>query len=175
MCDPISLAISAAAMSAFGAYSQADAQKQQANYQAQVDRNNATIASQQRSDALQRGEIAAEQSMQKQAQMLGQQRASLAANGVDLTEGSAQDLLATTKFLGAADVNTIQSNAAREAWGYSIQGMNSSAAAALDQWKADNTNPVAIGAMSGFGSLLNSASSYAIAKAGAKDGATTKA
>ena len=154
-----------AGMSAYQASEQADAQKKAANYQAQVDRNNATISSQQRSAAIQQGEVDTQTAMRQQAQTLSAQRAALASNGVDLTEGSSQDLLATTKFLGAADVNTIQSNAARQAWGYDVQGMNTSASGQLKQWQADSINPAGIGAMAGTQSLLSSASSYAAAGA----------
>ncbi len=161
----VAFAVVGAGVSAYGASEQADASKKAANYQAQVADNNAKIAAQQRSSALQQGDIAAQQAQLQQAQTLSAQRAALSANGVDLTEGSAQDLLTTTKFLGAADVNTIQSNAAREAWGYSVQGSNLQAQSGLDKWKADNINPTGIGAMAGASSLLTSASSYASAKA----------
>lgn len=161
----IGLAAAGAGMSAYSASEQADASKKAANYQAQVNANNAKIAEYQRSSAIQQGEVDAQNSMRQQAQTLSAQRAALASNGVDLTEGSSQDLLATTKFLGAADVNTIQSNAARQAWGYDVQGMNASAAGQLDKWKADNINPAGIGAMAGTQSLLSSASSYASAGA----------
>lgn len=157
----VATAVAGAGMSAYSASEQADASKKAANYQAQVNANNAKIAEYQRSSAIQQGEVDAQNAMRQQAQTLSAQRAALASNGVDLTEGSAQDLLATTKFLGAADVNTIQSNAARQAWGYDVQGTNASAAGQLDQWKADNINPAGIGAMAGASSLLSSASSYA--------------
>jgi len=161
------LAIGSVALSAgFGAYSasqQASAQKQANDYQAAVARNNATIASQQRSDAIQRGEIDAQTAMRAQASVLGSQRASLAANGVDLGQGSALDQLASTKFLGAMDVNTIQSNAARTAWGYDVQNMNDNAGATLSKWQADSINPAGVGAMAGGQSILSSASSFAMA------------
>ncbi len=161
----VGVAAASAGMSAYSASEQADASKKAANYQAQVAANNAKIAQYQRSSAIQQGEVDAQTAMRQQAQTLSAQRAALASNGVDLTEGSSQDLLATTKFLGAADVNTIQSNAARQAWGYDVQGMNASASGQLDKWKADNINPAGIGAMAGASSLLSSASSYASAGA----------
>ena len=163
-------AVASAGMSAYSASQQAQAQKQAGNYNAQVARNNATIALQQRSSSLQQGDVAAQQAQLHQAQVLGAQRASLAANGLDLTQGSAQDLLTTTKFLGAADVNTIQSNAARTAWGYSVQNMNDNATANLTQWQADSISPGKVAAMAGATSLLGSASSYATSKAGSSGG-----
>jgi len=160
------VSVAAAGLSAYSAYEQAKAQKQAGNYNAQVASNNATIALQQRSSALQQGDVAAQQAQLHQAQVLGAQRASLAANGIDLTQGSAQDLLTTTNLLGAADVNTIQSNAARTAWGYSVQNMNDNATSTLSKWQADSISPAKTGAMAGATSLLGSASSYATMKAG---------
>ena len=145
---------------------QAEAQQQAANYNAQVANNNAIIDAQQRSSTLQQGEVEAQTSMRKQAAMIGDQRAQMAANGIDLTQGSAQDMLASTKFLGGIDVNTIQSNAARQAWGYSVQGMNDQSTSTMETWKAKSINPTQIGLMAGGTSLLSSASSAAKMYAG---------
>jgi hypothetical protein len=162
----VGTAAASAGISAYSAHEQANAQKQAGNYNAQVARNNATIALQQRSSSLQQGDVEAQQAQMNQAQVLGTQRARLAANGIDLTQGSAQDLLTTTKFLGAQDVNTIQSNAARAAWGYSAQNMNDNATASLTQWQADSASPGKVAAMAGASSLLGSASAYPMSKAG---------
>jgi hypothetical protein len=164
--------VASAAMQGVQSSSQSAAQQNAADYNAQVANNNATIASQQRSSALQQGEVEAQNAMRKQASMIGDQRAQMSANGIDLTQGSAQDILASTKFLGGIDVNTIQSNAARQAWGYSVQGMNDKSAANLETWKANSINPSQIGAMAAGTSILSSigsaASSYASSGGGGK-------
>ena len=159
------IAVISAGISAYGASEQASAQKKAANYQAQVEANNAKIAAWQRTDAINRGEREAQNSMRERSAMIGKQRAALAANGVDLNQGSALDLLASTEFLGQEEVNTIQSNDAREAWGYEIQGANSRNNSSFEQWKARNASPGKAGAMAGASSLLSSASSYAMSKA----------
>ncbi|WKJ88752.1 hypothetical protein QZJ86_12040 [Methylomonas montana] len=159
-------AVIGAGLSAYSASEQASAQKKAANYQAQVEANNAKIAGYQRSAALQQGEEQAQQSMMEQSQLRAKQIASMAANGVDLNSGSATDILATTDFLGKQDVNAIQNNAARKAWGYQVESGNYDAQSNLSKWKADNTNPAKIGAITGASSLLSSASTYAGAKAG---------
>ncbi|WP_026601483.1 virion core protein, T7 gp14 family [Methylomonas sp. 11b] len=160
----VAIAAIGAGLSAYSASEQASAQKKAANYQAQVDANNAKIAAWNRSDALQRGEIDAQNAMREQSQLVGRQRAALAANGVDVTQGSALDLLASTQFLGQQEVNTIQSNAAREAWGYDVQGSNYQSSAGFERWKAKNANPGKAAAMAGASSLISSASMYASAK-----------
>jgi len=157
----VAVAVIGAGISAYSASEQADAQKKQLNYQAKVDANNAKIADWQRSDALQRGESDAQANMRQQAQLIGAQRATLAANGTDLNQGSSLDLLASTKFTGAADVNQIQNNAAREAWGFTVDAANTRASQNLTQWQANSINPTKVGVMTGVGSLLTSASSYA--------------
>lgn len=171
MCNPM-LAVMAvataasAAMQGVQASQQADAQKTAANYNAQVQANNAMVASQQRSVTIQNGQAQAANSEMQQAQLLGKQRAAFAANGMDLHSGSAVDVLTSTKVLGNQDVATIQTNAARQAWGYAVEGNNYTAQSNLDKWQADSTNPAAIGAMTGSQSLLTSASSYAMTKFG---------
>jgi len=153
--------VASATMQGIQAAQQADAAKKAATFNAQVASNNATIDAQNRSSSLQQGEVEAQNAMRKQASMIGDQRAQMSANGIDITQGSAQDMLASTKFLGGIDVNTIQSNAARQAWGYSVQGMNDQNAATMETWKANSINPAAIGAMTAGGSLLSSVGSAA--------------
>ena len=168
----VTASVASATMQGVQSAQQAGAAKQAADYNAQVANNNAIIAAQQRSTTLQQGEAEAHKSMRDQAQMIGAQRAQMSANGIDLTQGSAQDILASTKFLGGLDVNTIQSNAARQAWGYSVQGMNDKSAANLETWRANSINPSQIGAMSAGTSILSSigsaATSYAAGGGGAK-------
>jgi hypothetical protein len=166
----VATAVASAVMQGIQAKNAAQAERNAAEFNAQVANNNAVIDAQQRSSTLQQGEAEAHKSMRDQAQMIGAQRAQMAANGIDLTQGSAQDLLASTKFLGGIDVNTIQSNAARQAWGYEVQGMNDRSAGIMEKWKADSINPTQIGAMAAGQSLLSSASSAASAYAGSKGG-----
>lgn len=166
----VATAVISATMSGIQAKNQAEAERSAAEYNAQVANNNATIANQQRSSTLQQGDVEAQNEMRKQAQMIGEQRAQMSANGIDITQGSAQDILASTKFLGGIDVNTIQSNAARQAWGYEVQGMNDKSTAVMETWKANSINPSQIGAMAAGSSLLSSIGSAASSYAGSKGG-----
>jgi len=107
-----------AGFQAMGAYSQAKGQKAALNAQSQIEANNATLGEWQAEDAVSRGETAAAQVQQRGAQVKGAQRAAMAANGVDLGFGSAQQVLTDTDYLTAIDATQVQTNAAREAWGY---------------------------------------------------------
>jgi hypothetical protein len=56
-------------------------------------------------------------------QMKATQRAAMAANGIDLGEGNAVDVQASTDIMKEIDMNQIEANAIRSAWGYRTQGV----------------------------------------------------
>lgn len=162
MCDPktmgmlsIGSQIAGGLMGAKGAYDQASTQKSILAVQAAIAQQNEQIANEQASVALENGQVAEQNSRLQTAQVFGAQRAALAANGVDLGEGSPNDILTTTKFLGERDALTIRDNATRQAWGYQVQGVNAANNAQLMQLAGGNINP----AMSTAGSLLTTAGS----------------
>jgi len=165
MCEPLTMGMigASAVMGGVTAGMEAKSQKDALKYQQGVDNNNAIIAQQQSNDAKERGVMEAQQAMRQQAQTRGAQIAAMSANGIDISQGSALDILATTDYLGQADVNTIQSNAAREAWGYDVQEMNLKADSQMKKWQAGNINPAMIGSMAAASSLLGSATNYAAA------------
>lgn len=109
--------------------SQAAAGAQQ-GYLAQLSRQRQQIAEQQANDALQRGQVAEQKQRDLTAQRIGTQQAALAAQGTDL-EGSPTDILGDTARAGEQDALTIRNNAAREAWGFQVQGAGYGADAAL--------------------------------------------
>src|SRR4051812_38068526 len=86
------------AFSAIGAYQSSQAQRAAYNAQGQIAENNAEIAQSQAQDALRRGEVAASNQGLKTRQLKGAQRAQLAANGVDLGVGTAQNILTDTDY-----------------------------------------------------------------------------
>lgn len=157
MCNPAMLQAGGAAFSLMGAMNQAEAQKQQYAYQAQVAANNAAIAKQQASLAIQNGQTQEQTQQLKTSAVHGAQRAAMAANGIDLGEGSATDMLATTEFLGKRDQLTIRDNAMRQAWGYQVQAQNYTDAGQAMTATGDAINPL----MAGATSLLGSATSFA--------------
>jgi len=110
-----------AGYSATGAYTQAKNQQAALQAEAQVQQNNAVLAGWQADDSMARGEVAANQAMLKGGQVKGTQRAAMAANGIDLSVGSAQQVLNDTDYLTSIDAAQLRDNAAREAWGYRQQ------------------------------------------------------
>jgi len=156
-----SLALSAAgtAMGVAGQSRQAQQQAAQAGYQAQVARNNQMIAERNATLAEQQGAADAERQQLKTAQLEGSQRAALASQGGDVNSGSPLDILGDTARAGATDVATIRSNAARNAYGFRLQGAGAAGQASLASANAANTLanlPLGIGS-----SLLGGASSLA--------------
>jgi len=70
------------------------------------------------------------------ANLKGKQRATLAANGVDLGAGSAENIQTTTDVMGEIDASTIAANAVMSAWGYRTQASNVKAQALIDDANA---------------------------------------
>ena len=155
----LAAAVGGTAMSIAGQSQQAAAQAGAANYQAQVARNAQLVASYNAANALKVGQIQEDQQRQKTGLIIGAQRAALAAQGGDVTSGSAIDIFGDTARAGEMDALTIRSNAIRQSWGFQVAGANSGAQAGLYSAQAADTManlPFGIGS-----SLLGGASSIA--------------
>ena len=150
--------IASTAFSAFGAMREAQAQKEQYNYQRQVAENNAVIARQNATAIRQRMEVAEDEQRERVAATKGSAAARLAANGLLVDdpdeESTAVGLLADIAEMGEYDVLKLRYTYEQEARAAEIQGINYDAQAGLFQLQADNTPS---GAMAAAGSLLSSA------------------
>lgn len=124
--------------------------RDQAAYTQRVAQNNAVEAERAAGKATAKGEQDAMMVRRQAAQAKGGQRAALAARGLDLNSGTAEQLQAQTDFFGEIDQATVRENAAETARGYRTQGANYKAQAA-------NSKP----GEAGFVSLLSGASSVA--------------
>lgn len=134
---------SGAGAQALGAASNTQGARTAYRMQSQVNANNAQIAQWQAEDALLRGKRAASASRMKSNQLKGTQRARLAANGVDLGQGSALEILADTDFFGDMDADTIENNTAKEAWALRNQASNFRSESELMRYRARRENPFA--------------------------------
>jgi len=182
MCNPaaaLTMQGVGAASSALGAYSSAQASKTSLNLQASLADINAKstmdmaeinqqMAERSAQQTLLTGQREEQRSQIATANLKGKQRASMAANGIDLGEGSANQVLTSTDVLGEIDANTLQANAVRGAWGYRTQGQaeynrartqasNQSSQGAMSRASADAISP----GTSAFTSMLGSAGSVA--------------
>jgi hypothetical protein len=102
---------------------QASAASAQGQYAKAVDYENARLSDLEAKDATDRGQLEAQRLGLATRQNVGASRAALAAQGVDVSSGSAADVQASESAGGAIDQVTARNNAAREAWGYTVQGI----------------------------------------------------
>ena len=109
------------------AYSQATAYEIQGNYQKNAAEFNAKLAEIQGEDAVRRGDRAAAQVIKQGRQAQGAQRASLAAQGIDVNSGTAAQIQEDTAVLSELDALTVKTNAWRERWGLKVSAVNSTA------------------------------------------------
>jgi len=106
----VAAALTAATVSAYGAYQQGQAAKAEGDYQAAVSRNNAIIAEQNAKASREAGEIEAREARRRTAQVAGQQEGRIAAGNIELGTGTAADVLESTYTFGELDVQTILYN-----------------------------------------------------------------
>ncbi len=155
----LATSVASTGLGLIGQANRAQAEAGQANYMAQVARNNQLIAERNAQRALQEGAAQEDRQRLKTAQLLGSQRASLAAQGGDVNSGSNLDILGDTARAGETDALTIRNNALLRAIGDQQQAANAGGEASLYAANAANTManlPFGVGS-----SLLSGASSLA--------------
>ena len=103
---------------------QSQAIKAQGNYQKNQLQFNAQVADLQAEDAINRGNKDAATVKKQSKQIIGTQRAGLAAQGIEVNADTASLIQQDTAGLAAEDVQTIKNNAMREAWGYKVENLN---------------------------------------------------
>lgn len=121
MCDPAT-ALAAASLAA-GALSAVN-QYQSGRQAEAVASANADSAEAQAQDSINRGNAAADEARRRNRQALGTQTATAAANGADISTGSALDIFGDTAQFGELDALTTVNNAQREAYGFGVQASN---------------------------------------------------
>jgi hypothetical protein len=157
-----------AAQSAVGSYYQASSQKAALGLQATLADINASTAENAAEAALFSGQRQEQASRLQTANLKAKQVTSMAANGVDLGQGSAARVLTTTDVMGEIDANTINANAVRAAWGQRTQATNYANQALMSRSAAKAISPVGALATSLLGSATKVAGSwYTMGKQGA--------
>lgn len=164
MCLPaVPLMIAATAMSAIGGVVGAVGQSQQANYAAQVADQNRKIASNQAADSILNTNLEAQRRARQTGQVMGEQQASMAANGVDLNFGTSLDVQRDTAMIGAEDLTQIYKAGNARTQGYDTQGWNFASEAAAQRSKAKGA--IVSGIFGAAGTALGGASQVARMKA----------
>lgn len=141
----------------FGSFYSAKSQKAQLEAQAAMAETNARISELGAKSALMAGTKNVAMRTLQAGQLKSQQRAALAANGVDMGVGSAAELTAGTDILKEIDVNQIEANALSQAWGYRTQATDQRNQALMARAQAKGINPIG----NAFNTLLTGAGSVA--------------
>lgn len=156
----------------YGAYQESQAIRNKAEFDANQLQFSAAIGQLQAADAERRGELAANAVRRKAKQIVGSQRAALAAQGIALDSGSAADIQEEALAMSEHDMNMIKNNAWREAWGLKAQSMDYLSEARFTKLAGENAarNTLLIGGINAATKLGSAA--Y---EAGAFKGSSAKA
>lgn len=158
MCDfGLVMSVAGMGLQAMNAYNQSENAKAAYEYQAAVQRNNAMLAEWQAQDEIRRGQDEELAVRRRTAQLKGSQRASLAARGLDISDGSALNLLTDTDYMGEVDALTVRDNAAKKVYATRQQAAGFTAEAGMMKFRADSENPM----MAAGTSLLSNAGAVA--------------
>lgn len=112
-------------LNALGTITRAGAQRRQAQLDAFYAEQNAQLADEAATDARLRGAMEAGYHRMRGSYEIASARAAFGASGVDGSVGSAVDAMAAMRMTNELEALTLESNAAREARGYSIESWRS--------------------------------------------------
>lgn len=112
-----------AGLQLFGAYEQSESLRAQGQYQKQQAYAQAGLNELYAKDVEAKGRRASLRVRQKANVVKGAQRAALAAQGIDVSTGTAGDILDETQTAGEMDALTTKNNAWREAFGYKTEAV----------------------------------------------------
>lgn len=160
-----------------GGIVKAKALKTQGQYERQIAEFNARLSDIQGRDAIIRSEKNVVQIRKQKKQVLGAQRAALAAQGLDLSSGSAADVQADTERLAQEDVTEIRSNAWKEAFGFKVEALNYRQGGSLAEMtrRHQAKQTIISGGISGFNKVLSLGSSLAGSSGGGGGGGSSSA
>ena len=174
MCDPVTIfavtgavaAIAGGAVAAVGAVQEGKAKKAEYTYQAKVAEENAKIAQENANVQRQQGIEEARLQRIKTASVIGSQKTAMAANGVDITQGTAVDVISDTAAMGELDALQTQYNYESKARAYETEAGNFINQSRLDMLAGQNAYSAGkINAISqGIGGIERASSSLVHAK-----------
>lgn len=136
-------------------FADANAQSSAATFKAGQLRLDSQVSSLQAESTLQAGNAQSALVGKKVASAIGQERASYAAQGINVDTGSAAATQSSSMVQGREEEQTIQSNAWREAWGLRVQSSNELSEAAMTdlEGKGQSFNTLMTGGMKAIGDI----------------------
>lgn len=106
--------------------------------QAEIADLNARLLDLSAEDALLAGQHEEQRARLSTARLKSAQRVAFSANGIDMAEGTALNVLTGTDLMGEIDAQTIKANAARSAFGYQTQAVGARGDATLRRAQASS-------------------------------------
>ncbi|MCH7333484.1 hypothetical protein [Acinetobacter modestus] len=113
-----------AGINALDTYNKKKAEKEALKQQAIIADINAGLEDQQARGAIDYGRNQIEDYQRGITSFKSSQINALAENGVDVSQGSAIDILASTDIQGQSDIDTLRYNAALQSWGHQVNKNN---------------------------------------------------
>lgn len=162
MCEPVTISTTAAwalgisaAATAAATYVSYDANKKAGKANQEIAENNARIAADEARNAQAIGDRESQAQTWRARALVGQQRAAIAAQGIDSQIGTPVELMGETALFGEVDQQSIRLNTARNAWGFNAQVRNIQNQASVDRMQTRQRGTATI--LSGLSSISGSA------------------
>lgn len=130
--------IGGSVMGGISSYQQGKQQQAMYNYQAQVAQENARIAQQNAAEVRQQGIEEERLQRMKTLQNIGSQQTAMAANGIDITQGTPLDFVGDTAAMGELDALQTRYNYEKKALAYEQQAYGFQNESSLDVIKGQN-------------------------------------
>lgn len=143
------------------AFNTSRANKVVAQYQAQIQENNARMAELSALSALNQSQWKIASITMRAGKIKSSQKVAMAANGIKVGVGSSRELLATTDLMKRIDVNTEYANGYRAAWGYRTEAIQANMKATALRGTARSQSPFAAGATYFAAGILDTYKNYA--------------
>lgn len=131
-----------------------------AQYQAQIQDNNARMAELSALSALNQSQWKIAALTMRAGKVKSSQKVAMAANGIRVGRGSSAELLATTELMKRIDVNTEYANGYRAAWGYRLNAIQAGMKASALRGTARSASPMAAGASYLTAGILDTYKNY---------------
>ena len=146
--------------SAFGSYISATGQRANLNAQARIAESNARISELGAQAEVRDGQQRVAALTMRAGQLKSAQRAAIGANGIDMDVGSAAEVQQSGDVMKEMDRATLETQAARAAFGQRMQATNQRSQAAMARANASAINPAMAFGTSLIGSAGNVAESW---------------
>lgn len=131
-----------------------------AQYQAQIQDNNARMAELSALSALNQSQWKIAALTMRAGKVKSSQKVAMAANGIRVGRGSSAELLATTELMKRIDVNTEYANGYRAAWGYRLNAIQAGMKASALRGTSRSASPMAAGASYLTAGILDTYKNY---------------